>query len=647
MPRTRSHPAEVVARPPEGGTTRRRKRSRWRRLWLRARWPLLALGALIVLAAIDVVARYVPAVLALQHGRNEVAQAQTLLTGDLAHLDQTRVAQARSLLADAELDFGSRSAVLADGWIGAAAAHLPLVGSQVTAARLLRTAGEDGTVAATNIVGLVEELVPSGTAPQLPLLQRLVNVAEGHRQDLGTLSAQLTTLQADIAALPDGSLLAPLDKARATLRTQGSKVLATAAPAIALLQALPAAIGTGQHTYLLLLENPGEERPGGGFIGAVGQVTFTHGSITSQTFRDGAFSDPLVTNIPPPRPLHLYPHNTIPWHLDETDWSPDFPTTVADAERIYTAATGVHPDGVIGVDPVALAGILAITGPVTVPPYPQVVTAANALLELNYIANKARPTDPGKVFLPPFGLAMVGRLLHAPIGQIPAMASSLATSARQKHIVLFFADPTLESLARGANFDGGVRAPLGDSLEVLDANLSGTKGDLFVTRRFQLQVAVSGDGQAHDQLSLTYHDPLVATAADQVLLNGNSGGDYRDYIQVLIPETGQLDRISLSLNGGPAHQVSPEAVTYEFQRQDIAFYVIVPHGGSATVVFSYEGPFADISQTPETYSLNWERQNGALAWPVDVSVVMPRSRARAWSTDLSVDRSWSVTASAS
>jgi hypothetical protein len=299
---------------------------------------------------------------------------------------------------------------------------------------------------------------------------------------------------------------------------------------------------------------------------------------------------------------------------------------------------------VIAVDPVALAGILAISGPITVPPYPQVITAANALVEINYITNRARPTDPGKVFLPPFGQAMVGRLLHAPVGQIPAMANSLASSAREKHIVLYFADPSLESLVRGANFDGGVRTPLGDSLEVLDANLSGTKGDLYVTRRFQLHVTVGTDGQAHDQLTLTYHDPIPANPPDRVLSGLNSAGDYRDYIQVLVPETGQLDGISLSVNGGAAHSVPAESILYEFQRQDVAFWLIVPHGGSATLVFAYEGPFADISQTPETYSLAWERQNGALTWPIDVSVVMPKSVRRAWSTDLSVDRSWSLRA---
>jgi hypothetical protein len=306
MPRSRSHPSEVVARPPEGGTTRRRKRSRWRRLWYRVRWPVLALAVLVLLAAIDVLARYLPAVQALEHGRSDVVQAQALLTGDLAHLDKARVAQAHALLADAQQDFGSRSALLADGWIGGVAAHLPGAGPQVVAARLLRTAGEDGAVTGANIVGLVEQLVPSGTTAPTPLLQRLVTVAQDHKGDLGSLSAQLATLQADIAALPGGRLLGPLDSARTTLRTQGAKVLATATPAIALLQALPAAIGPGQHTYLLLLENPGEMRPGGGYIGALGQVTFTNGAVSGQIFRDSAFSDALVRNLPAPRPFDAY-----------------------------------------------------------------------------------------------------------------------------------------------------------------------------------------------------------------------------------------------------------------------------------------------------------------------------------------------------
>jgi Protein of unknown function (DUF4012) len=642
MPRTRSHPTEIVARPPEGGTTRRRKRSRWRRLWHRVRWPLLALGVLVVLAAIDVLARYLPAVQALQHGRNEVSQAQALLTGDIAHLDQHRVAQARSLLADAEQDFGPRSTVLADGWIAGVAADLPLLGYQVQAARLLRTAGEDGAIAGTNIVGLVEQLVPSGTGTPIPLLQRLVSVAQDHKADLGVLSTQLATLQTDIAALPSGHLLGPLDSARTTLRTQGARVLANATPAIALLQALPAAIGAGHHTYLLLLENPGEMRPGGGYIGAVGQVTFSNGAVTGQVFRDSTFTDQLVRNIPAPRPFDIYLQHGAPWNMADADWSPDFPTAVAAIERFYTAATGVHPNGVIAVDPIALGGILSITGPISVPPYPQVVTGANALVELNYIVNHARPGDPGKIFLPAFGQAVVSRLLDAGVGDAPAMANSLATSAKGTHVLLFFEDAQLERLVSGAGFDGGVRAPLGDSLEILDANLSGTKGDLFVSRHLSLAVKVGDDGVAHDQLTIGYRNPFPTAPADRVLATG-SGGDYRDYLQVLVPETTQFDSLTVSLNGAAPHQLGPEAVTYDFQREDIAYFLIVPRNGSATVTLTYEGPFADISQSPTAYTLNWERQNGALTWPADVSVTMPKSTVRRWSTDLSVDRSWSLT----
>jgi hypothetical protein len=238
---------------------------------------------------------------------------------------------------------------------------------------------------------------------------------------------------------------------------------------------------------------------------------------------------------------------------------------------------------------------------------------------------------------------VVGRLLHAAIGEAPSMANSLAASARQKHIVLYFNDAQLEALVRGAAFDGGVRAPLGDSLEVLDANLSGTKGDLFVSRHLSLVATVGDDGVAHDQLTLSYRNPLPSTAADRALVPG-SGADYRDYLQVLVPETAQFDSLTLSLNGGAAHQVGPEAVTYPFQREDIGYFFIVPRNGTATVTLKYEGPFADISQSPTAYTLNWERQNGALTWPIDLTVTMPKSASRQWSSDLSADRSWSLTA---
>ena len=598
---------------------------------------------LLVALAVDVGARYVPAAQALAHGRDEVVQARALLTADLAHINRATIDQAAALLADAADDFGPRSQALQDGFLGSVAAHLPLFGPQLHAARLLRNAGERGAAVGLDVLGLVKQLLADQPGEQESLLQRLVAVAGHDQAQLNKLSADLASLHEGVNALPAGPLLGPLDSARNTLRSEGTHLFSAATPAIAILQALPAAVGSGDHTYLLLLENPGEERPGGGYIGAVGQVTFSNGAITSEIFRDASFSDASVRDIPAPRPLNAYLFHNQPWEMADAGWSPDFPTDVSDITRFYTRATGVHPEGVIAVDPIALSGVLSITGPLTVPPYPQTITSSNALTELNYITNKARPGDPGKVFLPPFGQAMVNRLVRAGLGQAPALAASLAQSARQKHVLLFFEDPHLQQLAGNAGFGGVVASPLFDSLQVVDGNLSGTKGDLFVKRRFTLRATVRTDGQVQDTLTMVYRNSAPTTTADAALDIG-SGGDYRDYLQVLVPETAQFGSLRVSINDQPAIPVSPEAITYVYQRTDIAYWLIVPRGASAIVTLTYTGPFADITRSPELYQLSWEKQNGALTWPIDVAISMPGRAMQHVSAALDQDRSWSATA---
>jgi hypothetical protein len=636
---------EIATPRPSGGQRRRRTRSRWRR-WLRylgwrtLRWPLLAVAILLAAAVVDVGVRYVPAIRALQQGRDAAEQARTLLVGDLSHIDRQRIDQADALLVSAAADFGANSSVLTDGWIAGIAVHLPWVGRQLQAARVLRTAGEDAASAGASLVGLAVQLADPANAQQ-PLLQRMVRIATQSAPVLASAQARLNALSRDVAQIPAGQLLGPLQSARQTLQRDSASLVKAALPAISILRALPAAIGPGQHAYLLLLANPGEERPGGGFIGAVGQLDFSNGALTAETFRDSAFSNSLNTHIPVPTPLDVHLFHGHPWELSDANWSLDFPTAASDVQRIYTAATGVHPDGVIEVDPLALADVLDITGQITVPPYPQIITGSNVLQELNYITNNARPGDPGKVYLPPFGRAVLDRLLHAPLGQMPALAQRLATSAQQKHITFFFHDAVLEQLVTGAGAGGQVSSPLSDALEVADANLSGNKGDLYVTRQLSFQASVGADGQVHDLLVITYRDPVQKNPADAHLMLG-SGGAYRDYLQVVVPETAQLDGMTVSINRGPAKPVAPEALSFDFQREEIGYWLIVPSGGSATVTVSYEGPFADISQSPERYTLIWSKQTDALTWPIAATVTMPGAPPRHWSSDLTIDRSFSL-----
>lgn len=618
---------------------RRRKRApRWRR-W---RWWLIGGGvALVALLGIEGY-RYASAALALRDGRGQVEAAHQLLATDLSRLDGARVAAAEQHLELAANDFGARSGVLADGLLAGIGRHLPWLSDQINGTDALRAAGNTGTRVALDIVRLAQNVVgttsdASGSSP----LQRVVALADAHQSDVRATMDDLSTFQHALAAVPRGSLAGPLEGARQTVVKDGAELVGGAAPALAILNALPQAIGPGTHHYLVLLENPGEERPGGGYIGAVGVVSFTDGRLTGLQFQDSAGYLPPDQPLPIPAPLDHYLFHGQPLGLEDANWSPDFPTAMADVERFYTADTGQTVDGDISIDPVAIEYLLQVLGPASVPPYAPVITSSNALQELNYITNRARPGDPGKAFLAPFGQVVTQEVLQAPVAQLPGLAGALQRAASEKHVVAYFHDKNLEQSVTRAGLGGAVQPLTSDSVMVDDANLSGTKGDLFVKRQFQLDVQVNSDGTATDRLTLTYDNPAVSDPADKALVPG-SGGQYRDYLRVLIPETAQLQGITAVVNGGQQAQIAPESVAYQFEQQLVGVWFAVPAGGREQITLTYRGPLADISVSPERYQLTWVKQVNALPWPVSVSVRMPNGKTTHASVSLTTDRSWSV-----
>ncbi|MHB8490574.1 MAG: DUF4012 domain-containing protein, partial [Candidatus Dormibacteria bacterium] len=365
------------------------------------------------------------------------------------------------------------------------------------------------------------------------------------------------------------------------------------------------------------------------------------GQLVSSNFMPSGFSDALVTNIPAPAPIRQITGTNLV--LADSNWSPNFPTSAALAAEFYTRATGQSVDGVINVDPIALSYVLEVVGSVQVPPYPQVVSASNTLLELNYIINSARPRDPGKLYLAPFGHAVVDAALRTPRGAWLVLAAALERGAAEQHIVLFFDDSQLEQLVVNAGFGGVLpQNPGGDALLIADSNLSGTKGDLFVTRRYDLSATVDAHGHVQDRLTLTYHDPAEPLPANAALL-ANTGGLYEDYIRVYLPPSANFDDLRVSQNGAPARSESPEDFGVEDNRPWVAYDLILKVNETATLTFLYDGPFAHVaSNGTVSYQLAWERQINALTWPITVEVQLPGGHDSRLQSDLSIDREWTV-----
>jgi hypothetical protein len=597
---------------------------------------LVALVALIVALLV----RYLPAYNALEQGR-DVLGAESILRS--AGLDPTsdELTKTTTLLEEAKQDFGQRSSVIDNGWIVGIVSRLPGLDRQVAAVRSLRHAGEDGTNLALDLLPVLQDLHGGSVSGGSGVIKELASLGDTERTAINRALADLASLNAAVAAIPSGSLFGPVEHVRTDAQQAVQRLNGPVRAGLTILQTLPRVVGAGTHRYLILLANPGEERGGGGFIGAVGVVVFQDGQLLSSTFMASDFSDTLVTNIPAPAPIQeITGTNLI---LAESDWSPNFPTSAALATEFYTRATGLPVDGVINVDPIALSYVLQVVGSVQVPPYPQVVSASNSLLELNYIINSARPGDPGKVYLAPFGHAVVDAALQTPRSKWVLLATALERGAAEKHIVLDFDDAHLEHLVVNAGI-GGVLAqkPSGDALLVADSNLSGTKGDLFVTRHYALKATVDTHGHVQDRLTLTYHDPVETAPANAALLV-NSAGLYEDYIRVYLPPSANFDDLQVSENGAPAVSESPEDFGVEDNRQWVAYDLILDVNETTAVTFLYDGAFAQVASNGSvSYQLAWERQINALTWPIGVEVQLPGGKSDMFQSDLSIDRHWNV-----
>jgi len=618
----------------------KRRRLRWP---LSRRWTLGVLGGVAVAVAAVVVVllvRYLPAYNALQQGRTDVLGAEGILRS--AGLDPTsdQLAAANAQLEDAKLDFGDRSSVIDNGWISGVVAHLPWFDRQVTAVRALRHAGEDGTNLALDLIPLLKDLHSGSATGGSGVIKELASLGDTEHAAITRALRDLASLDSSVAAVPSGSLFGPIDHLRSAAQQAEQRLNGPVRAGLTILQTLPRVVGAGTHRYLILLTNPGEERGGGGFIGAVGVVVFQDGQLVSSNFMDSQFSDALVTDIPAPAPIEEITGTNLV--LSDSDWSPNYPTSAALAAEFYTRATGQAVDGVINVDPIALSYVLQVVGSVQVPPYPQVVGPTNTLLELNYIINKARPGDPGKAYLAPFGHAMVDAALKTPRGKWVALATALERCATERHIVLHFNDAQLEQLVTNAGLGGVLPAhPSGDALLVADSNLSGTKGDLFVTRHYALQATVDAQGDVQDRLTLTYHNPAETDPASAALLVG-SGGLYEDYIRVYLPPAATFDDMLVSEAGASPQSESPEDFGVEDNRPWVSYDLILEVGATTTVTFLYHGPFASVSGGTVTYQLAWERQINALTWPISVEVKLPGGHNFQFQSDLSVDRQWQV-----
>ncbi len=339
------------------------------------------------------------------------------------------------------------------------------------------------------------------------MIKELASLGSGERAVIGRALADLTSLDAAVRAIPSGSLFGPIDHLRTSAQQAQQRLDGPVRAGLTILQALPSIVGTGTHRYLLLLTNPGEERGGGGFIGAVGTVVFQDGQLLSSNFMASDFSDALVTDIPAPAPIAAITGTNLV--LADSYWSPNFPTSAALAAEFYTRATGLagrrrdqrRPDRALVRPPRRRqrAGAAVPAG------RQREQFAPRAQLHHQHGApRRPRQGLPGAL------RARRGRRCFQDAREANGWRSRRRSSAALPRSTSC-STSTMRSSSGWSSTPGSAacfpRSRPAMPLLVADSNLSGTKGDLFVTRHYDLRATVDAHGHVQDRLTLTYHNP--------------------------------------------------------------------------------------------------------------------------------------------
>lgn len=357
------------------------------------------------------------------------------------------------------------------------------------------------------------------------------------------------------------------------------------------------------RTYLILLQNNMELRPGGGFLGQYAIVKIKNGEVVSTFVEDANLLDQRIpSGTTPPYPFEKM-MDIKNWKFRDSNFSPDFPTNVEKAKYFYRQSGGDNNfDGVIAVNADVLSHILKLTGPITVPGYPGEYTSDNAVLKLESQVEKdfeaqGISIENRKLILKKLAGIIIERL--AKIRNIPRLSEFVLEELRNKNVMLNFKNSELQRLINDVHWSGAVAKDWdGDYLMIVDANMGALKSDYYMSRNVSYAIDLTAQKPVVT-LNITYTHK--ATQGDW------RTSDYHTYLRIYTPPGAKLIE---------RHMVSYPNIGEELGKTYLGFIAHVLIGRQTKAEIKYELP----EKIKDNYRLLIQKQSGVGDIPFHVSV---------------------------
>lgn len=365
--------------------------------------------------------------------------------------------------------------------------------------------------------------------------------------------------------------------------------------------------GEGDRRYLVLFTTPAELRGLGGFIGNYGELSAVGGDV--ELTRSGRIAElqppldgPSYAISGPADYLDRWGRYDVGRFVQDTTFSPDFPSVAQVWEEVYPQAPGGAPlDGVIVVDPYALAALMNFTGPITVPGYDIPLTAENAadiLLREQYLTFQ---DDTGQRidFLDDVTRLTFEALTNGDLPSPREVAEVLQPVVAQGRLMVHGVSRDEQHLFRRIDLDGAL-PPVGggDFLSVTSQNSGNNKIDIFLHREIRYDVGYDPDtGRVRATVTVRLRNDAPASGLPAYVIGNRDPsrfpiGTNLQYLSVYTPWA----IVDGAIDGEPIDVEAAE----ELGRFAYAAFVEVPPGGTRTVTFELDGatdPSADYRLT--------------------------------------------------
>lgn len=563
--------------PAVGPRARRRLRAVRNTLGIGAGLACVGLGVSIVLAR-----------QALQQG---VSRAD-------AGLDAARAGEgvdAADLLGDASRAFAAAHDDLT-AWWARPALLLPGVGQHARALEVLADEGAHlaDAAAVSARTARVEDLQVTDGRLDLARVRGLAQPMASVRDALGR--AREGTRRAE-----SPWLIAPMANRLADFQHSIETASEEAATASAAVDVLPDLLGgSGERVYFVAFGTPAEARDLGGFMGAYAILGADRGELTLRStgrvnnlnvfFGGRQLEDRTVF---PDHYLALFPERF--WQ--NATGSADFPT-VAEAIRQMWQPPAQPLDGVLYMDPQALATMLELTGPIHLPGYSEPLTAATAapfLLRDQYVVfpdsdvpRRGLPIDAAETrhdFLVDAAKAVFTELTSGDLPGPRVLADTLAPAVRERRLLFHSFRDDEQLLFERLDVDGALPPVDGDFLSVRASNRGRSKIDAFMQRAVTYDVAADPrHNTVHATVTVEVRNDAPASGLPDPVIGNHldrSTGTNSTTVAIYTP----LKLLDVTMNG----ESIGRGAQREYGRNRYSVLLDVPAESLRTVTFELTG----------------------------------------------------------